>query len=252
MPLLQEMEQQGLVLFKYRGILPVIIILIGLGVYLHTKISGNEVTFISEQYYEFICLGVALLGGFIRAYAVGYTPYNTSGRNIDAQIADTVNTNGIYSIVRHPLYVGNFFCSLGIAMLTQNLWFILFFIMLYWVYYERIMFAEEQFLTKKFGARYTDWASVTPAFIFNFSLWRKPQWPFKFVKVIRAEKNIFFYIFLIFFVFSITGEYVVKGKVEFERPYWAIACAFWVVIYVVLKILKDYTKVLIDKVVNKV
>ena len=151
MPLLQEMEQQGLVLFKYRGILPVIIILTGLGVYLHTKISGNEVTFISEQYYEFICLGVALLGGFIRAYAVGYTPYNTSGRNIDAQIADTVNTNGIYSIVRHPLYVGNFFCSLGIAMLTQNLWFILFFIMLYWVYYERIMFAEEQFLTKKFG-----------------------------------------------------------------------------------------------------
>ena len=73
MPLLQEMEQQGLVLFKYRGILPVIIILAGLGVYVHTKITGNEITFISEQYYEFICLGVALLGGFIRAYAVGYT-----------------------------------------------------------------------------------------------------------------------------------------------------------------------------------
>ncbi|MFN0188636.1 MAG: lipid A phosphate methyltransferase, partial [Bacteroidia bacterium] len=73
------MEQQGLVLFKYRGVLPVIIILAGLGVYINTKVSANEITFMSEQNYEFVCLAVALLGGFIRAYAVGYTPYNTSG-----------------------------------------------------------------------------------------------------------------------------------------------------------------------------
>ena len=126
-------------MFKYRGILPVIIIVMGLGVYAYTKFSGSEVTFIDEKYFEFICLGVALFGAVVRAYTVGYTPYNTSGRNIDSQVADTVNTIGIYSIVRHPLYVGNFFCSLGIAMLTQNLWFVLFFIAAYWLYYERIM-----------------------------------------------------------------------------------------------------------------
>jgi protein-S-isoprenylcysteine O-methyltransferase Ste14 len=252
MPLLQEMEQQGLVLFKYRGTLPVIIILAGLAVYVNTKLSRSEITFMSEQNYEFVCLAVALFGGFIRAYTVGYTPFNTSGRNIDGQVADTVNTNGIYSIVRHPLYVGNFFCSLGIAMLTQNLWFVLFFVMVYWVYYERIMVAEEQFLTKKFGARYTDWASVTPAFIFNFKLWKKPQWPFKILKVIRGEKNIFFYIFLIIFIFTAVGEYAVKGKIEFQRPYWAIACGCWVVIYLILKLLKNYTKVLNDEVINKV
>ncbi len=246
MPLLQEMEQQGLVLFKYRGILPVIIILAGLGVYIHTKITGNEVTFMPEQYYEFVCLAVALLGAFIRAYTVGYTPYNTSGRNIDAQVADTVNSFGMYSIVRHPLYVGNFFCSFGIAMLTQNLWFILFFIVVYWLYYERIMFAEEQFLTKKFGERYTSWASVTPAFVFNFKLWKKNQVPFSMKKVIRGEKNIFFYTFLIFFIFSISGEYAVSGKIEFLRPYWAIACIVWVFIYIILKLLKDYTHVLTD------
>ena len=120
MPLLQEMEQQGIVLFKYRGILPVIIILVGFGVYLHTKISGSEVTFISEQYYEFVCLAVALLGGFIRAYAIGYSSDHTSGRNTESQIANDVNTIGMYSMVRHPLYVGNFFCSLGVAMLSQN------------------------------------------------------------------------------------------------------------------------------------
>ena len=251
MPLLQEMEQQGLVMFKYRGILPVIIIVMGLGVYAYTKYSGSEVIFIEEKYFEFICLGVALLGALIRAYTVGYTPYNTSGRNIDSQVADTVNTYGIYSIVRHPLYVGNFFCSLGIAMLTQNLWFVLFFIAAYWLYYERIMVAEEQFLNKKFGDRYTNWASVTPAFVFNFKLWKKNQIPFSLKKVIRGEKNIFFYTFLMFFIFSITGEFVVNGKIEFIRPYWAIACLVWVAIYIVLKLLKTYTEVLTDEFAKK-
>jgi protein-S-isoprenylcysteine O-methyltransferase Ste14 len=251
MPLLQEMEQQGLVMFKYRGILPVIIILAGLGVYIHTKVTGNEVTFIDETYFEFVCLAVALFGGIIRAYTVGYTPFNTSGRNIDSQVADTVNTIGMYSIVRHPLYVGNFFCSLGIAMLTQNLWFVLFFIAVYWLYYERIMFAEEQFLTKKFGDRYTSWASVTPAFICNLTLWKKNQVTFSFRKVIRGEKNIFFYIFLIIFIFSVAGEFVVNGKVEFIRPYWAIACLVWVLIYIVLKLLKEYTHILTDDFMKK-
>jgi hypothetical protein len=31
------------------------------------------------------------------------------------------------------------------------------------------MFAEEQFLRKKFGALYTDWAAKTPAFIPSFA-----------------------------------------------------------------------------------
>ena len=74
---------------------------------------------------------------------------------------------------------------------------------------------------------------------------------FSFKKVVRGEKNIFFYTFLLFFIFSITGEYVVKGKVEFIRPYWAIACLVWVVIYIVLKLLKDYTHVLTDDFMKK-
>ena len=40
-------------------------------------------------------------------YCWAYTK-NTSGRNTHDQVADSLNTSGIYSIVRHPLYVGNF------------------------------------------------------------------------------------------------------------------------------------------------
>ena len=89
-----------------------------------------------------------------------------SGRNtVQGQIADELNTKGLYSIVRNPLYVGNYFLWLGIAMLTCNPWFIAIFTLIFWIYYERIVFAEEEFLRKKFGDAYLEWTVRTPIFI---------------------------------------------------------------------------------------
>src|SRR5690625_4190690 len=108
---------------------------------------------------------VSIAGLSIRLVTIGFTSKNTSGRNTtEGQVADTLNTTGIYSTVRHPLYLGNFLMWLGIALWTGNFWFIISFCLFYWVYYERIMFAEESFLRKKFGDRYLEWAEQTPAF----------------------------------------------------------------------------------------
>src|SRR5690606_25761265 len=137
------------------------------------------------------------------------TPKNTSGRNThEGQVADTLNTTGIYSIVRHPLYLGNFLMWLGPALLTENLWFIIVFILSYWVYYERIMFAEEQFLARKFGEVYTKWADSVPAFIPKFRPFSKPDFPFSIKKVLKKEKNGLFALFFIFMVFDFIGEWL--------------------------------------------
>ncbi|UKI18106.1 MAG: isoprenylcysteine carboxylmethyltransferase family protein [Bacteroidales bacterium] len=133
----------------------------------------------ATHHYEILCFVVSLLGLAVRAFTVGYTPANTSGRNVAEQVADQLNTTGLYSVVRNPLYVGNFLMWLGIAMLTMNLWFIISFILLFWVYYERIIFAEEQFLTNKFGSVYTDWADKTPCFIPRLKGYVAPKLPFR-------------------------------------------------------------------------
>ncbi|WP_317038972.1 hypothetical protein ACF3NR_05840 [Vaginella massiliensis] len=52
----------------------------------------------------------------------------------------------MYSMVRQPLYLSNFLMWIAPAMLTGNFWFIVAFCLFYWVYYERFMYAEEQFL----------------------------------------------------------------------------------------------------------
>ncbi|MGJ1361130.1 methyltransferase family protein [Sphingobacterium spiritivorum] len=151
MALKEEFERQGNWLFKYRSYLPIGILMITLLVLVYESLLNKKLVFCSTTY-DIICLGIGIIGLAIRVYTVGYTPKNTSGRNThQGQVGDTLNKTGIYSIVRHPLYLGNFFMWLGAAMLTANIWFVAAFILFYWIYYERIMFTEEQFLERKFG-----------------------------------------------------------------------------------------------------
>ena len=235
MALQEEMEVQGNYLFIRRGTFPIIILVIGFYVFLREQNHSFGI-------YEYLCLIISLFGLYIRSYTVGHTPANTSGRNTSGQLADELNTTGIYSIVRHPLYLGNFFMWLGPAMLTMNFWFIISFLFIYWVYYERIMYAEEQFLRKKFGAIYTTWAKETPAFLPEIKKFVKPSLPFSWKKVFKKEKNGLVAVFLIFFLFYASGCYIEKEKLD--NWFLIYSTAISIVLYFVLKYLKKYSKVL--------
>ena len=94
---------------------------------------------------------------------------------------------------------------LGAALLIANVWFVVVFVLVYWIYYERIMYAEEQFLRRKFGAVYTDWASHTSAFLPSFKGYKRPEYDFSAKKVIKNEKNGLLAIFVLLFVFHNLG-----------------------------------------------
>lgn len=245
MALQEELEKQGVWLFKYRGTLPLFILVIGMLLFLKAEKYPEDIFWQETPYevpYEMACLIISLAGLLIRVYTVGHTPKNTSGRNVKGQVADTLNTSGIYSIVRHPLYLGNFFMWLGPALVTGHYWFVVAFCFFYWVYYERIMFAEEQFLRRKFGDVYTSWAEKVPAFIPRFKLFRKSDLPFSWKKVLKKEKNGLAAIFMIFLVFDFAGE-----QIEGDTGYNMFIIAMGVltgVMYLILKYLKKKTTVL--------
>lgn len=245
MALQESFEKQGVWLFRYRGVIPIFILLIGAALYARMKlVSGDSLLERQpyEFYYELFCLLIGLIGLGIRAYTVGHTPRNTSGRNVAKQVAETLNTTGIYSVVRHPLYLGNFFMWLGPAMLTGNLWFILVFCLFYWIYYERIMFAEEQFLRGKFGASYLEWSETVPAFVPRFKGFVKSDLSFSWKKVLKKEKNGFAALFLIFCAFDVTGE-LIQHQSNYNLVF-LVGCAISVLAYVILKFLKTRTGVL--------
>jgi hypothetical protein len=77
MALQEELEEQGKWLFKYRGTIPLIILVIGIVMYVRTELHP-ETFFLEETpyeiYYEMFCLFLSLIGLGIRVYTVGHTP----------------------------------------------------------------------------------------------------------------------------------------------------------------------------------
>jgi len=245
MALQEEFEKRGTWLFRYRSFIPAILLVAGTAVWLYTERYPGEAwvkTAPWDGYYLLFCMLVTFLGFGIRIYTVGHTPVNTSGRNAKYQIADTLNTTRIYSTVRHPLYLGNFFMFLGPILLTAHPWFIFAFCLVYWLYYERIMFSEEQFLRRKFGEVYTSWAEKVPPFIPSFKNFVAPSLPFSWKKILKKEKNGFAAIFIIFTLMDISGE-LIKGETRFNLVLLGF-CAFSCIVYLILKYMKWHTNLL--------
>ena len=246
MALQEELKKQGDFLFKYRSYLPLILLIIGLWIKIYQEIFIEEANKgIIAEILEFSAIIVGILGLSIRIFTVGYTPRNTSGRNTKGgQVAETLNTTGIYSLIRNPLYLGNFLMWVSIAMLTGNIWFVLLFSIGFWVYYERIVYAEESFLRQKFGKIYLDWTSKTPVFLPRHFRYQKPDFEFSWKKVLKKEKNGLFALFLLFWVFDIIEIYAREGIFSIEYNWKFIGAISTGIIYIIFKYLKRHTTIL--------
>ncbi|EMY16119.1 phospholipid methyltransferase [Leptospira weilii str. Ecochallenge] len=203
--MIEEFESQGNFLFRWRSYIPGIILILCLGLLPFYRFPGDSYNY--HLYYQSFCFVISILGLFVRSFVIGYAPARTSGRNTKEQVADVVNQEGIYSLIRHPLYVGNFLMYLGAVLFLKNFLIATVFILFFWVYYERIMFAEEQFLRKKFGEAYLSWANNVPAFIPKFGGYKKPTLPFSVRNVIKREYPSLFGILVIFSVFDLAAVY---------------------------------------------
>lgn len=146
----------------------------------------------------------------------------------------------MYSIVRHPLYLGNFLLILGIALFTEVWWFALITVLAFWIYYERIMFAEEAFLRKHFGTRFEDWAQRTPAFLPKLKNWCPPCLPFSLRTVLRREYSTFFSMITSFTLLDLIDDVFAEGQLEFEMS-WIIIFTIGLVIYILLRYMKKRT-----------
>lgn len=185
MALIHSFEKSGNFLFKYRGQFPVVLFLLCIP-YVYAT-NYNEISIFNQRLLLLIGVLFCLMGFIIRAVTIGTTPKGTSGRNTQHQVAEQLNTSGIYSTVRHPLYVGNYLMWAGIVIYTMNFSFFIIFSLAYWLYYERIMYAEERFLERKFGELYINWSLNVPAFIPNFKNYKTGNVAFSLKAVLRRE-----------------------------------------------------------------
>lgn len=135
----QEFVQVGNWLFRWRSYVPLALLSVLLIALLQFSYPYQSHTL--DTVYDFACFGVALLGLGIRVVTVGFVPHGTSGRNTRGQTAARLNTTGTYSIVRHPLYLGNFLIWLGVSLFPREWWCSAIVMLSFLLFYERIVFA---------------------------------------------------------------------------------------------------------------
>src|SRR5881394_1747281 len=104
-----------------------------------------------------IGLPIALIGGFVRAYASGFIVKNQ-------QLA----TDGPYRFVRHPLYSGNILLVVGFALAASRWWNLPVALFFFWFYYPPAIEYEDRKLQRLFGAAWEQWSARTPALLPRF------------------------------------------------------------------------------------
>lgn len=237
MPLRETLEKQGKWLFRWRSYLPLLFLPILLIALRDTELLKQVAGDLVDDLWEVFCVAISFVGFFIRCLTVGYVPGGTSGRNTREQRADELNTTGIYSIVRHPLYFGNFIIFLGIILFVETWWFELVAILAFWLYYTLIMFTEEEFLRKKYGDSYIKWAENTPVFFPRFTKWREPALPFSFKNVLRREYSTFFAIIACFTFLDIGEDFFACGRFKLDWG-WITLFSIGLIVYIILRTLK--------------
>lgn len=84
-------------------------------------------------------------------------------------------TEGPFSIVRNPLYVGSFLALTGLALMTASLTLMAIMIAAFCLYYSATVRREEAYLQQKFGATYRSYAERVPRWVPEPLLWEEPR-----------------------------------------------------------------------------
>ncbi len=243
MNLSRDFEKRGNWLFRRRSYFPLLILPLLLAALRDSEYIGRHFGDGVQTVWEIFCILISFSGLGLRMLTVGWVPEGTSGRNTQGQLAKFLNTQGPYSMMRHPLYLGNFMITLGFALFVQVWWFVVMFSLLFCLFYERIIFAEEAFLEKEFGETFQKWADATPAFFPNLRKWRRPAARFSWRMVLKREYSTFFGIIAGFVAIKFFAELLGNHELEF-RPVWIFFLSIGFFVYIVLRTLRKKTRLL--------
>ncbi len=241
MALQEQFESLGNRFFRWRSYLPLCMALVFLAALLSQP--GATSPGPPVRAWQTGCLLVSLAGLGLRFFTVGFAPRGTSGRNTQGQVAETLNTTGIYSVVRNPIYLGNFLIWLGLSLFLKVWWCTVIVILCFTLFYERIIFAEEAFLRERFRAAFTEWTAGTPAIIPRFRNWRPPALPFSWKSALRREYSSWFATITSFTVLAILQASLQNGRLILDEN-WLVIFGVTLAIYLGIRTLKKKTQIL--------
>ncbi len=205
-------------LFRWRAYLPYLLVLPLLLAIPESGWVERRLGDALEMGWDVLSAFIAFAGLVLRMATAGYLPANT-----DRRATRSLTVTGLYSVVRHPLYLGNFFILLGLALSTHVWWTILLTLGASCFFYTHVAAAEEARLAERIGAPYAAWRAHTPAFLPDFHRWRSTT-EFSFRRALRSEQSTAFRLIAalvaIEFATDLLGEGEPAGAILAGDVYW--------------------------------
>lgn len=238
-----HLAASGDTLFRWRSFVLGIFIPFMAAAVLHGEAVEMSYGDLAGRATEAAGLALVVMGIAIRILTVAHVPARTSGRNTHGQVAETLNTTGFYAVSRNPLYLGNAIGYLGAVLYTQSLELTLVMALVLVIYFERIIAAEEDFLSRRFGTAYADWAARTPAFFPDFRRWTPAALPFSLRTVIRREHTTWAGTMVLLYAIEMAATWG-EGEALADKTGWHVALAVALLAQIVLLQVKRRTRLL--------
>ncbi len=239
MKLLDHFSHSGGAVFRLRSYLPLLL----LPAFVLAARSGAAVGAGWKMGCEIAGLAVAMSGLALRVLTIGSAPPGTSGRGTRDPYASLLNTRGVYSVVRHPLYVANTLVGFGLALFTATWYLPVIVLLAGLLYHERICVREEVFLEQRFGEVFRAWADEVPALVPALGRYRAAAGPFCWKRVLGREFHALFVIGAGALFLDALTAFFANGRFT-PRPIWAIVCAVTGLLFLILTGLKKWTSLL--------
>jgi protein-S-isoprenylcysteine O-methyltransferase Ste14 len=176
------------------------------------------------------------MGQLIRIAAVGFSLSGTSGRENYLR-ADQLNTTGLYSLVRNPLYLGNILIYLGLLLVFSNPWALLVLVIFLFFQYTFIILAEEHYLSNKYGSEYAEYSKRVSRLIPSFKNFSRVDSKFDWQKVLFKENDSVFNQLVMFMLILAFKEYTFYDRITNGLGY-VLFSAILIGLYIYIKILK--------------
>jgi protein-S-isoprenylcysteine O-methyltransferase Ste14 len=243
-----RLTREGDFLFRWRSYAPLLLVPVVVVALPEQRDVAALLGHTVEHAMFYVAVLISFTGLAIRWVTVAFVPSGTSGRNTASQRAHQLNTTGMYSVVRNPLYLGNFIAILGVLLSIKVWWVIAIFLLCYWLYIERVIAVEEAYLEGKFGDQYREWVARVPAFVPNLAGWTPPSGAFSLTLLLRREYNGLLAVGASLFMLELLFDVFVQDQpiVQWlhEDLAWGVLGAATLALFLVLRWLKRQTRIL--------
>ncbi len=210
----------GQFFFRYRNaVFPLVMLLAALAAVPQYSFGSHAM----DSVVDLVGIALILAGQTLRVITVGYDYIRRGGR--DGRVyAEGLVQGGVFAHCRNPLYVGNILMASGFLVVMGNTGLIIIGVPLVAFVYAAIVSAEEDFLSRQFGAEYADYCRRVNRWIPSWQGIRQTlaELDFNWKRVLVKEYNTIFAVLAILLVIQ-TWTRVTEGQMSQGSWNWVIA-----------------------------